>query len=552
MTAADDTRTAGPEAFPIEWEEPTDPEVTWYWDDMHMPFALVPLGADYIRVIGAGFNLCYEIYGGFPQRHYARVWNGYAFFGHRNNVPEADREALSKRWLGVMRERADVTGTYWTDDVLPEIKEIEAWIGAVPVATLEPAALAAAWDEAWRLIRRLWDLHFCIILGPYTILEELADLYEALVTEAAPGESLRLIQGARHELFETELGMERLAALAGERPAIRDLLVEATGGDDGEHRQVERQELAVIADSGPFLDELDAFLERHGHMGQGFDDLSYPSWAEEPSIILGELGRRVAHPPEAAEARRQRLAADADVLAEAVRDRLAGKDEELARFNSVLALARAIGPLTEVHNYWIDRLAQARIRALSMRVGSRLAAAGCFDAADDIFFLYRDETRDLITLPHDIRPLISERRAEHARRQSMKPPETVGAPPKESTPDRFDGPRTTSDDTNLLKGTGASPGVARGPARVTLSPADFGRIRAGDIIVCPSSNPSWVPVFTVAAGLVTNTGGILSHAAVVAREFGLPAVVGATNATTLIAEGRLVEIDGTTGSVRLL
>ena len=94
--------------------------------------------------------------------------------------------------------------------------------------------------------------------------------------------------------------------------------------------------------------------------------------------------------------------------------------------------------------------------------------------------------------------------------------------------------------------------MVRGPARVTLSQDDFGRIQPGDIIVCPSSNPSWVPVFTIAGGLVTNTGGVLSHAAVVAREFGLPAVVGTGDATTRIADGRLVEIDGTAGTVRLL
>ena len=84
---------------------------------------------------------------------------------------------------------------------------------------------------------------------------------------------------------------------------------------------------------------------------------------------------------------------------------------------------------------------------------------------------------------------------------------------------------------------------------------DAGRLRAvqpGDIIVCPSSNPSWVPLFAIAGGLITNTGGVLSHAAVVAREFGLPAVVGTGDATTRIADGRLVEIDGSSGIVRLL
>jgi pyruvate,water dikinase len=103
-----------------------------------------------------------------------------------------------------------------------------------------------------------------------------------------------------------------------------------------------------------------------------------------------------------------------------------------------------------------------------------------------------------------------------------------------------------------VQGVGASAGIARGPARVALGQADFDRINPGDVIVCPSSNPSWVPLFSIAAGLVTDVGGVLSHAAVVAREFGLPAVVGTRDGTTRIADGRMVEVDGSTGIVRLL
>jgi pyruvate,water dikinase len=91
-----------------------------------------------------------------------------------------------------------------------------------------------------------------------------------------------------------------------------------------------------------------------------------------------------------------------------------------------------------------------------------------------------------------------------------------------------------------------------GPARIVLGPDDFEGVRPGDIIVAPSSNPSWVPLFAIAGGLVTNTGGVLSHAAVVAREFDLPAVVGTGDATTRIREGQMLELDGTTGYVRLL
>jgi pyruvate,water dikinase len=106
---------------------------------------------------------------------------------------------------------------------------------------------------------------------------------------------------------------------------------------------------------------------------------------------------------------------------------------------------------------------------------------------------------------------------------------------------RFDGGR--------LSGYAASPGKASGTARVVRDRDDFGRIRAGDVLVCATTTPSWTPVFTSIAGLVTDTGGILCHAAVVAREYGLPAVVGTEEATARIADGDRIEVDGDAGEV---
>ena len=219
----------------------------------------------------------------------------------------------------------------------------------------------------------------------------------------------------------------------------------------------------------------------------------------------------------------------------------------------MLALARDIGPLTEGHNYWIDRMAQSRLRQLSLRIGGRLAAAGWIERADDVLFLDRAEIAAALVAPRDLRDVVAERRERHARYQEIRPPMVVGkAPTAPTVADRFDGPRVLAHTTDELRGTGASPGIVRGQARVALGPEDFGRIQPGDIIVCPSSNPSWVPVFAIAGGLVTNTGGVICHAAVVAREFGLPAVVGVTDATELVADGRQVEIDGGRGIVHLL
>jgi pyruvate,water dikinase len=250
--------------------------------------------------------------------------------------------------------------------------------------------------------------------------------------------------------------------------------------------------------------------------------------------------------------RRLRLAAEADIQADRVRAALAADRTQLARFEDLLVDARQIGHLTETHNYWIDRMAQASLRTFVVRVGQVLADAGLIEQPHDIFHLHRHEVPDVLSGGDDRRAVIAARKHDLDRFASLRPPRRVGKPADDVGGDRFDGARIASSAADELRGTGASAGVARGTARVTLTQADFEAVRPGDIIVCPSSNPSWVPLFAIAGGLITNTGGVLCHAAVVAREFALPAVVGTGDATSRIADGRLVELDGSTGIVRLL
>jgi pyruvate,water dikinase len=191
-----------------------------------------------------------------------------------------------------------------------------------------------------------------------------------------------------------------------------------------------------------------------------------------------------------------------------------------------------------------------------MRVAGRLVAADVIDAPDDVLFLTRGEIPGLLRRPEDRREVVARRRAEHERQAATPPPRTLGKPSEPPTAgegaDRFDGARFEADGPDELRGTGASAGTVRGTARLVLGQEAFATVQPGDIIVCPSSNPSWVPLFAIAGGLITNTGGVLSHAAVVAREFALPAVVGTGDATSRIADGRLVELDGSSGIVRLL
>ena len=528
---------------PVSWPDPDDQSLTWDLDDMHMPFAQPPLALDYLRVLAAGFNPVYEEWD-LPMRVRMFIANGYAFFALDPGSPDLDETAVLAQRTERNRAFIRVSLDYWEHDAMPRILAAERRIRTVDVDGLSPEDLAAAWAQSWLDIGELWTIHFKAIRGAYQVTEDLADLYESIVPDASPGEALALIQGENTTLHEVEAGVERLADLIAEQPAVRRRFA------SGPSPTIE--EIEALDGGAEVAWEVRQFIDAHGHLGQAFDDLTMPSWGEEPHILLAELAQRLTHAPERSADRTARLRVEADRLANAARARLTAEPERLASFEDLLSLGRTVGPLTEVHNYWIDRMAQARIRALSVRVGRRLVREGSIDAADDVFYLERDEVEATIRRPTDRRALVAERREEHMRQRAMRPPIFLGKARENPEADRFGGGPQEHESATQLGGVGASAGIATGPARVTLGPDDFGRIAPGDIIVCPSSNPSWVPVFAIAGGLVTNTGGVLSHAAVVAREFGLPAVVGVSGATTLIPDGRLVEIDGTTGSVRLL
>ncbi|MFL5674782.1 MAG: PEP-utilizing enzyme [Chloroflexota bacterium] len=542
------TEESPTDAFPIVWEGPDDLDVTWEWDDMHMPVAVTPLSGDYNILMGGGFAYGYERLS-VPYEVLVRVWNCYTYFGARNHFPEAERATGDERYTAARRAAIPLSHGYWQKAVA-ELTGIYSWIEARPVETAPLEDLAPTWDDAWARIARAWSIHFYAIRGPYQVLDDLADLYESVVPDASPGEALGLIGGTVHELHEVERGLERLASLAAESAAVEQI-VRRSG--------ITVDEIERLPEAATFADAFRAFLAEHGHLGQMYDDLALASWIEEPELLITEIAKRIEHPmPTDADTRRARLAAEAEVRADRARQALTDDADRLARFEELLGHARRIGPLTEVHNYWIDRRAQASLRRFVMRVGERLAEAGVIGAAADILFLHRAEVPSLLTDPAAVHDLVEARRADHRRWSAVRPPRRVGKAPDPVVPgaaanaDRFDGARFESTDPGEIRGTGASAGVARGRARVTLTPDAFGAVQAGDIIVCPSSNPSWVPLFAIAAGLITDTGGVLSHAAVVAREFELPAVVGTGDATTRIVDGRLVEIDGTTGIVRLL
>ena len=199
--------------------------------------------------------------------------------------------------------------------------------------------------------------------------------------------------------------------------------------------------------------------------------------------------------------------------------------------------------MRELPKYYLV-LVLARLRAQLAMVGAELAAAGRIATPDDVFFLDLREARVAVD-GQDMHDVVAGRRAEYAqelrRRHLPRVLLSDGSEPEAPT-------SSTVDTTGAMTGSPASAGTVTGPARVILDPVGA-HLEPGEILVAPSTDPGWTPLFLTAGGLVMEMGGANSHGAVVAREYGIPAVVGVPGATTRIVTGQQITVDGTNGRV---
>ncbi|TLY22462.1 MAG: hypothetical protein E6K68_02875 [Nitrospirae bacterium] len=291
------------------------------------------------------------------------------------------------------------------------------------------------------------------------------------------------------------------------------------------------------------------FLDQHGHRGEVELDLSTPRWREDPSFLLQTVTNYLRHPASApspptmlAEGQRRREAA-----ATAVRRKL---PVPLRGLFSLLYERYVLWlPFREAMKYtWLLGLEQAR--RVYRELGRRLVAAGHLKAADDVFWLRQHEVRawaetGAVTWTQ---AMLESREREWREWTTRRPPPLIigtrGAPDAAL-------PAARPAHTMVLRGTPVSTGQAEGVARVITDP-HHAELRPGEILVTRYTDPSWTPLFFTAGALITEIGGVLSHGAVIAREIGLPAIVGVEEATSRIATGRRVKVNAHDGTVELI
>ena len=353
---------------------------------------------------------------------------------------------------------------------------------------------------------------------------------------ATPSEVETVLRGMPHNVTtEMNLHLWRLAAGAGRH---RDLLLHTPPA-----------ELADLYLAGQLPDlGIAEFLAAYGRRAVAELDVGVPRWSQDPTSVFAALANylRVTDPQQAPDLRFTRASDHAEAtLAELVSRARRVRPVRARVAGFLLRRARAVSGLRELPKFvWLHALAQLREQLLL--VGSELAGQGRLRRADDVMFLDLDELRSALD-GTDVRDLVATRRAVHARelRRRYVPSVLLS---DGTDPERLVPPTAPGD--GVLTGIGGAPGRYTGTARVIHDPAGA-RVEPGDILVVTTTDPGWTPLFLTTGALVTETGTPIAHGPTVAREYGIPVVVGVRDATRLITTGRRITVDGSAGTVTM-
>ncbi|MET9024549.1 aminotransferase class III-fold pyridoxal phosphate-dependent enzyme [Nocardia sp. NPDC004168] len=404
----------------------------------------------------------------------------------------------------------------------------------------------AAWRERVRALPRTDQATFA------------ADLADCLLTLHATTERTYFTTIYHNSSVQTDFKqlLDKVDAATGATSSAIDLM---GGLAEISHMAMQRGivELHRVAqefgmDSPEWEVALAAFLAEQGFHADAELDLTCPRWSEDPQrvrsmiAVMLEHGTAPADPAATLVEQRKRYESESA----AVRARVRARPTTRVRY------AKALDKQIErMRRYLVARermrefssQCYAVVRAYVVEAGTRLTAAGALEHADDAFQLTIHELTDLVAgraVAADLAPVIAYRRAMYAAYRDLTPPHELGGGVTVAAV------RAVAD--GDLSGLGCSPGVAEGTARVITALTDLDQLRDGDILVTRFTDPGWTPALGLVAGVVTEVGGMLSHAAVIGREYGIPAVLNVAGATSVVRSGQRIRIDGSAGVVRIL
>ncbi|HEY3523710.1 MAG TPA: PEP-utilizing enzyme [Candidatus Limnocylindrales bacterium] len=565
----------GDATFPVRWDSDVEKDFFWVYDDLHIPHPVSPMFFD----IGGWWLSCDHMFRRFGTP-FAVDWlaknvNGYVYttaipadpdlriegteysarYGARVPRDAAFAASMGAYLDTVLPVYGEHFADWWRDRLVPEMKRnfayLEDRLDDAPKMSLPE--LATLLEDAIDIHDRHWKIHWMLNFAQLSATLKLRAVMEK--TRGSIDEALlgRLQNSASDRNWDS---IESLWRMKNEVRDDAELKAAFASEDAAEIRTA----LEGSERGRRFIAErIEPYQREFGWHAVWSHEFIFPTVREEMEPVLDLLRDYLAtdydYPTAIAAMRGDIEAASREILEGLEGDAL----EEMRTAN---AINLRMAPLTPDHHFYIDQGANAHVRLVLMAIGRTLVETGRLDRPDDVMFLRYNELRMLIgdASAIDARAIVAERRADREAAAKLHPRNWIGtATPSQLAfpylvnwgyPERFwqeqgaDGERIT--------GIAGSPGTVEGVARVVRTIDEFDDVTDGDILVCQMTNPAWVVLFTKIAGLVTDTGGTTSHPAVLSREFGIPAVVGTSVATHLIATGDRIRVDGTNGVVEVL
>ena len=433
--------------------------------------------------------------------------------------------------------------------------------------------------DAYAFHRRAWFIHFEVM---YVLTANYLAFYELAEEIGLSGSQVSsFLSGQQTFYSRTDEELWRLAELARTLDVSSELL---TGSPSDM-----RPRIAARPQGPTWLASFDQFLNVYGQRVEETCRIDIPSWAEDPAPALYAIGAFLSKPAGFDfHAARAAAVGERDGQIEAARRALNGAN--LTRFNQALASNQAANFAwwNEEHNYLIDRRAAIPVRRATLELGARLTDAGRIADPSDMFFLFKPELFEVMEsggagrggwgagAPHarglwaELAAMIPDRRAyfEYWRERGPSLPTMLGTIP-DTVPDpimievfglsghfletlRGRADSGSGSEVVEIRGFPAAKGVVEGVARVVTTVGDLHTVLPGEVLVCGGTTTEWTPAFGIIAACVCDTGGSLTHAAIVSREYGIPCVVGTAVATTTIKTGDRVRVDGRAGTVQVL
>ncbi len=567
----------GDDEFPIEWTSETEKALFWVYDDLHCPKPLSPMYED----IGGWWLSCDHMFRRFGTP-FATDWiykniNGYLYtaaipaeagivvetqeYNYRTNpiVPEgsdADYAAKIGAYLGaVLPVYGHNFEFWWRTRFVPEMTRNFEYIEGMldKKDELSLADLAVLLEDAIDMHDRHWKIHWML---------NFAQLSATL--------NLRAVMEKTHGKID-EVLLGRLQNSANDRnwDKIRSLweMKEEVKGDPELSRAFQGLTAADIipvlqsSERGRrFIEErVVPYQKEFGWHAVWSHEFVFPSFREQMEPVI-QLVRDQYSSDYDYESKVAALRADIDAAAREILEGLEGEALEEMRAANEINLKMA--PLTPDHHFYIDQGANAHVRLVLIAIGEKLVGMGVLDQPDDVIFFRYNHLREFIGNPTgmDGRAIAGAARQKWLEANKVVPKDWVGTVTQTQLafpylnlwgfPDKFY--RSTEEEFGKVKGIAGSPGVVEGIARVVSSVDEFDSLQVGEILVCQMTNPAWQVLYGKIIAVVTDAGGTVSHPAVLAREYGIPAVVGTSSGTFRIKTGDRLRVDGSTGVVEIL